>query len=175
MLKVRWRSGSASGSVLPERFMRGPFVCHDTLVPPHMLRDVLAPGLITQSGGARPRGVGGVEGWEGATWTATARKWRHTISTESSTREEEPRLSRKARRCSPACNAQQRQTACSWALHLLLYQYLLLWAIHGASEELESPPVVPLYRCQLSPLKGKYLLLEKVCLLRKRSYRIRKE
>lgn len=48
-------------------------------------------------------------------------------------------------------------------------------AIHGASEELESPPVVPLYRCQLSPLKGKYLLLEKVCLLRKRSYRIRKE
>lgn len=64
MLKVRGRSGSASGSVLPERFMRGPFVCHDTLVPPHMLRDVLAPGLITQSGGD--------EGWEGATWTASA-------------------------------------------------------------------------------------------------------
>lgn len=82
MLKVRWRSGSASGFVLPERFMRGPFVCHDTLVPPHMLRDVLAPGLITQSGGARPRrgtrGVGG-EGWEGATRTAGAEVETHDL------------------------------------------------------------------------------------------------
>lgn len=94
-----------------------------------------------------------------------ARKSRHTISTESSTREKEPCLSRKARRCSPARNAQQRQSACSWTLNLLLYEYLLLWAIHGASEQLESPSVAPLYRCQLSSLKAKYLLLEKVCLL----------
>lgn len=51
MFNVRCRSGSVSGLVLPERFQGGPFVCHDTLVPPHMLRDVLATGLITQSGG----------------------------------------------------------------------------------------------------------------------------
>lgn len=74
MLKVRWRSGSVSGLVLPERFQGSPFVCHDTLIPPHMLRDVQATGQITQSGGG-----GEEEGWQGPTLTAATEVETHDL------------------------------------------------------------------------------------------------
>lgn len=68
-----------SGLVLPERFQGGPFVCHDTLVPPHMLRDVLATGLITQSGGGGEEGCWGsdVDGRRGSRDTRSPPKVAH--------------------------------------------------------------------------------------------------